>query len=480
MLIVYGLGILIFTLLFLYTMPYQKALRTKLDKKQHKLLVLYGMSMFLVDKIPKRFVNGTRGLNKFIKELYVKENIKKEKYLYIVYKMAVCIMVIFVTLALGMGICVSESLSKTQYIKSLKRDNSKTLTYEFMAKNDKGQEETVVVEVPNRELTVEETYKLFENMQKSLVKQVLNKNKSVDYVNQPLNFVTHLGAEGIKITWDISNNKVLDYNGDIAEDIPGQGTVVEITATMELNQVSVDYTFSVNVFPKNKKASLQEQVQQYVNEHSIHENHIKLPTELNGRKIKYYSKVSKISGWILLIGIIVAVMLFFLRDRDIKKSVKVRNAQILYDYPEITSKILLYYEAGLSIKSSLEKIVCEYKKEKKVNHKIFRYAYEELEMAVIKMNSGVSESVAINEYGSRCGLHCYIKLANIIEQNLKRGTKELSYALKNEAENAILERKNNALREGEQISTKLLGPMVMMLIISIVVIIVPALISMNM
>ena len=240
MLIVYGLGILIFTLLFLYTMPYKKALRKKLDKKQHKLLVLYGMSMFLIDKIPGRLVNGTRGLNKFIKELYVKENIKKEKYLYIVHKIAVCIMVIFVTLALGMAICVSESLSKTQYIKSLKRDNSKTLTYEFMAKDDNGQEETVVVEVQNRELTVEETYKLFENMQKSLVKQVLNKNKSVDYVNQPLNFVTHLGEEGIKITWDISNNKVLDYNGDIAEDIPNQGTVVELTATMELNQVSMD------------------------------------------------------------------------------------------------------------------------------------------------------------------------------------------------------------------------------------------------
>lgn len=43
-------------------------------------------------------------------------------------------------------------------------------------------------------------------------------------------------------------------------------------------------------------------------------------------------------------------------------------------------------------------------------------------MAKVKMKSGVSEINAINQYGERCGLHNYIKLANIIEQNIRRGT----------------------------------------------------------
>ena len=44
---------------------------------------------------------------------------------------------------------------------------------------------------------------------------------------------------------------------------------------------------------------------------------------------------------------------------------------------------------------------------------------------------------------------------------------------------ATNEKKNNMLKSGGQISTKLLGPMVIMLIISIVVIMAPALMSMG-
>lgn len=63
-------------------------------------------------------------------------------------------------------------------------------------------------------------------------------------------------------------------------------------------------------------------------------------------------------------------------------------------------------------------------------------------------------------------LHNYIKLANIIEQNIRRGTGELSFALENELNRALVERKNTALKRGSEISTKLLGPMTVMLIVA--------------
>ena len=118
--------------------------------------------------------------------------------------------------------------------------------------------------------------------------------------------------------------------------------------------------------------------------------------------------------------------------------------------------------------------------EKKKNSKEYHYAYEELKMATVKMKSGVSEINAINQYGERCGLHNYIKLANIIEQNIRRGTGELSFALENELNKALVERKNTALKRGSKISTKLLGPMTVMLIVALVILMVPALMSINM
>ena len=77
-------------------------------------------------------------------------------------------------------------------------------------------------------------------------------------------------------------------------------------------------------------------------------------------------------------------------------------------------------------------------------------------------------------------MHNYIKLANIIEQNIRRGTGELSFALENELNRTLVERKNTALKRGSEISTKLLGPMTVMLIVALVILMVPALMSINM
>ena len=71
--------------------------------------------------------------------------------------------------------------------------------------------------------------------------------------------------------------------------------------------------------------------------------------------------------------------------------------------------------------SELEK-AAENGENKKQKKKDIHFAYEEMDIAITKMNSGVSETTAIAEFGDRCGIHCYIKLANIIEQNLRNQT----------------------------------------------------------
>ena len=258
------------------------------------------------------------------------------------------------------------------------------------------------------------------------------------------------------------------------------GPIVNLTANMELNELTLSYTFAVNVFPRNYKGDIQEAVQEYINSQDSEQKKIFLPENISGEKISYYKSASKIGKYIPIVAFIMCVAVFFLKDRDLKSEVKKRNIQLQSDYPEILSKILLYSNAGLSIKSSIERIVRHYEDEKKKNPKEYHYAYEELKMATVKMKSGVSEINAINQYGERCGLHNYIKLANIIEQNIRRGTGELSFALENELNRALVERKNTALKRGSEISTKLLGPMTVMLIVALVILMVPALMSINM
>ena len=131
------------------------------------------------------------------------------------------------------------------------------------------------------------------------------------------------------------------------------------------------------------------------------------------------------------------------------------------------------------MKSTFEQIVENYRHEKQNGENQYRYVYEELEMALTKMKSGISEIVSINEFGNRCGQQNYIRLSGIIEQNQRHGTAELTYALKAELNHAMAERKNGALKEGSTISAKLLGPMVLILIIVMIIIMAPAFMSMQ-
>lgn len=477
--VVYVVGIALIALLFMCTLPYKKTLRKKLDKRQHKLKLLYGIAMFVADRIPKKVIYRNNKTNNLIRELSVKEDIRKEKYLYVVEKISISILVMFVSLVFGVLVSGSESSNGSTVIKKLDRHSSQIKTYEFVAENEDGQQETVKIELNKKELSEESIRQLFDSIKEPLMEQVLKDNESADYVDSQLDFVSGFGEENILISWEISDSSIVGYDGNISENVSEKGEIVNLTATMILENVSEEYAFSVKVFPSKDKQSLQNQLQSYVNDNGVYDDEVQLPSEINGKRLKYFYATENMSVWILPVGIILAVGIFFLKDKDLKKESENRNEQMMRDYPQIISKTLLYYSAGLSILSTFERIVQDYKSQKKKDENLFRYVYEELELTLTKMKSGVSESIAINEFGVRCGLHCYIKFAGILEQNLKRGSRDLTYALKTEVNSAMLVKKNSLLKEGNKISTKLLGPMILMLIISMAIIMVPAFLSVN-
>ena len=95
------------------------------------------------------------------------------------------------------------------------------------------------------------------------------------------------------------------------------------------------------------------------------------------------------------------------------------------------------------------------------------------------MCGGVSEKECYENFGSRCGLQPYMKLGALLSQNLRKGTKGLADALRLEGLHAFEERKAIARRRGEEAGTKLLLPMFLMLAVVLVIVIVPAFLSIS-
>lgn len=112
---------------------------------------------------------------------------------------------------------------------------------------------------------------------------------------------------------------------------------------------------------------------------------------------------------------------------------------MMLDYPEIMNKLTLLIGAGMTVKKAWEKIVQDYERQK--DSMGVRYAYEEMAVAYREMRSGLTETESYERFGRRCGLKAYRRLAGLLEQNLRKGTKGLTALLGIESRQAFEERR---------------------------------------
>ena len=175
---------------------------------------------------------------------------------------------------------------------------------------------------------------------------------------------------------------------------------------------------------------------------------------------------------------LIGILLIALEKQNQEKEVSKRKDQMRQDYPGIIMKLTLLLGAGMTVKRAWKKITADYETEKEDWG--MRYAYEEMRQACNEMSSGITEAESYERFGRRCGLQEYIKLGAMLSQNIRRGTKGVREILQMEAVQSFEERKARAKRLGEEAGTKLLAPMFLMLAVVLVIVIVPAFMSVQM
>ena len=141
------------------------------------------------------------------------------------------------------------------------------------------------------------------------------------------------------------------------------------------------------------------------------------------------------------------------------------------------SKFAMLLGTGTTVKQVWEKIVQDYEKQRENGRE--QLAYEEMGVALREMNSGVSETEAYERFGRRCEVVEYIKFGALLSQNLRKGSKGLSDVLRMEVVRSFEECKATAKRMGEEAGTKLLLPMLGMLGVVMIMVMVPAFLTMG-
>jgi Flp pilus assembly protein TadB len=242
------------------------------------------------------------------------------------------------------------------------------------------------------------------------------------------------------------------------------------------------YVTNAMVYPesKSKEEKLLSDVLQLVEEKektTKTEKVFSLPKKINGQPIHWKKKVEARGYYVLVLGGVSAVLMIALKKQNEQKARKARKEQMLTDYPEIINKFALLLSTGMTTKNVWERIVKNYEEQKICTGE--RAAYEEMRYTCNEMQSGITEAEAYERFGKRCGISVYMKFGALLAQNLKKGTKGMTDLLRNESDQAFENRKSRAKRLGEEAGTKLLAPMFGMLAIVLVIVIVPAFLSMQ-
>ena len=171
---------------------------------------------------------------------------------------------------------------------------------------------------------------------------------------------------------------------------------------------------------------------------------------------------------VLGMTVLTGLLIWILKDKDIAKEVQRKRTYMEAEYFVVVNKLILYLGAGLNIYHAWVRIA-----ERENGNPI----YEEMKYTCKEMENGLSQTEALEAFAKRLRSQRYVRLTTLLVQSLHKGNKELLFLLQQDCLMAREERRAYVLQKGEEMSTKLLFPMIAMMGMVMAFVMIPAFLS---
>ena len=359
----------------------------------------------------------------------------------------------------------------------------------FLLRKGEEQEEISLVVSP-RQLTGQELQERVSEAFAYLEENMKGENESLLKINNELDCSLDRERFPFDVEFQSEDNGVVTSDGMVKNDREyllslgyleqeiEQGIPIAITVMLWYGEESFQQTFSLRVFQRQRSelekvfAGVQEKLEE-IEEKASHEEGFRVATQINGVDIMRTDQSDVTPEQVLLAGVILVVLMLLREQENKRRKQEYRKDCLRRSYPWFVNELVLLLGAGMQVRNILAMLARESECiEKKEDYR--KPLIEELKVANKAMELGMSEEQAYYRLGRRLGIPCYIKIMTLLEQNVKRGGKGLIASLEQEEIQALEERKNLAKRYGEEAGTKLLGPMMLLLLIIMFMIMVPA------
>lgn len=395
---------------------------------------------------------------------------------YVLKKLSLCIFVIVGGFTLSLLLWIKDGMRTTIVDNRIERnlygDGEKNVS--LVGKDENGTYEVDLL-VEEKLYSDDELSKQLETFIPLLEQSLLGENELLDKVMYDLKFIDHISGFPFDVEWQ-TDEAYIDQDGKLIEDILDTPQLVTLMAVISCESFEVHHELSCMVYSKAVQPPQSElllKALERIQRETRNDEFMTLPSEINQKTIQWSYKKSYTQVLFLIATPLIALIMYFGTDRDLKKQMENRKEQLQLDYPEIVSALALLIGAGMTVPNAWQRVAKDYRTKREVTGKK-RYAYEEMLLTIYEMESGVAQTKAYERFGRRCRVQCYNRLSTMLSQNVKKGATNLATLLREETAYAFEERKHTARRFGEKAGTKLLMPMMMLLCMIMVVIMVPA------
>lgn len=322
--------------------------------------------------------------------------------------------------------------------------------------------------------TKEEVRAFVNRFEKECETLILGHNESLSEVRSNLVLTDSYEGFPFVFEWESEDYALIDSDGTVYNDTRSEPAETALRVSMTYEEEAYEYRFFVRVLPAPKSAQQEweEQVKEAVltaQEEQKYADTFFFPECIAGKEVVFsVCSKSDIGIWCFLFALTI-LFLFFAKDNDLKKEITRRKTRIHADYPEFVSKFLLLNGAGMTMRHVFMKLAGD--------TSLSEYLRKEIQILVRDLQNGVLEKEALDLFGKRTGNPLYMKFSALLIQNLKKGNRDFALLLEEEVRESFQICKNHAKQLGEEAGTKLLVPMIMMLVIVMVILIVPAFLS---
>ncbi|MFS0723447.1 type II secretion system F family protein [Paenibacillus sp. 1P07SE] len=178
---------------------------------------------------------------------------------------------------------------------------------------------------------------------------------------------------------------------------------------------------------------------------------------------------------ILAIGAVIAGIIPAAKLRDLKTRIQRRRQEVLLAMPELISHLMLLIGAGETLQRALLRCQASHVKETAAGHPL----YAELTRMCRDMHNGVAFHIALEGFSKRCAVQEVSMFTTNLLLNYRRGGDRLRLSLRELSYMLWEKRKSVSRTLGEEASSKLVFPLVVIFMVLMVIVASPAILMMS-